>query len=116
MNYKTWLKATVIRAARTMAQTFAALIGTSALVSDVNWGLAASTTILAGMRPWQLQLLRSYPKLKNKEGLMCENFTNIDSWLGCAEQKTLLKLLNQGNYSGGVEQFERRGVVLRRRV
>ncbi len=47
--YKKWLKAAGIRAAKTMAQTVIATIGTSAVLSDVNWITALSATALAGL-------------------------------------------------------------------
>lgn len=58
-----WLKAAGIRAARTMAQTAIATIGVSAFLSEVNWGLVASSAMLAGI----LSLLSSVsglPELK----------------------------------------------------
>jgi len=46
---KKFLKAAGIRAVRTVAQTALAIIGTSAVLSDVNWGIVASGAILAGI-------------------------------------------------------------------
>lgn len=46
---KEFLKAAAIRAIRTVAQTAIATIGTSAILSDVNWGIVASASILAGI-------------------------------------------------------------------
>lgn len=46
---KKFLKAAAIRAVRTVAQTAIATIGTSAILSDVNWGIVASASILAGI-------------------------------------------------------------------
>lgn len=46
---KTFLKAAAIRAVRTIAQTAIATIGTSAVLSDVNWAVVASASILAGI-------------------------------------------------------------------
>ena len=46
---KKFLKAAGIRALRTVAQTAAAVIGTSALLSEVNWAAVASASILAGI-------------------------------------------------------------------
>lgn len=48
MKY-TWLQAASIRAIKTMAQTAVATIGTSAVMSDVNWQLILSASILAGI-------------------------------------------------------------------
>lgn len=50
MNYwKTWCKAAGIRALKTVAQTAAATIGTSAAMGDVNWMLVGSAALLAGI-------------------------------------------------------------------
>jgi hypothetical protein len=46
---KEWLKYAGIRAIKTVAQTAVASIGTSALLSDVNWVAVASASILAGI-------------------------------------------------------------------
>lgn len=46
---KAFIKAAIIRAVRTIAQTAAATIGTSAILSDVNWAMVASASILAGV-------------------------------------------------------------------
>ena len=45
---KKWLKAAGIRAIKTVAQTAAATIGTSAILSDVNWTIVVSASVLAG--------------------------------------------------------------------
>ena len=49
MQMKTWWKAAGIRAIKTIAQTAIATIGTSAVLSDVNWIMVASASILAGV-------------------------------------------------------------------
>lgn len=46
---KTWLKAAAVRAVKTVAQTAAATIGTSVLITEVNWLLVASAALLAGI-------------------------------------------------------------------
>lgn len=46
---KKFLKAAGIRAVRTVAQTAIAMIGTSLVLSDVNWWAVASASILAGI-------------------------------------------------------------------
>ena len=48
MNAK-WGKAAGIRAIKTVAQTAVATIGTSAILSEVNWIAVASASALAGM-------------------------------------------------------------------
>ena len=49
MKKYTWLQAAGIRAVKTMAQAAVATIGTSAVMSDVNWQLILSASILAGI-------------------------------------------------------------------
>ena len=48
-KYEKWLKAAGIRAAKTIAQTAAATIGTSAVLSDVDWKVVISASLLAGI-------------------------------------------------------------------
>lgn len=48
MNAK-WWKAAGIRAIKTVAQTAVATIGTSAILSEVNWIAVASASALAGI-------------------------------------------------------------------
>ena len=45
---KKWLKGASIRAIKTVAQTAVAMIGTSVVVSDVNWPMVLSASLLAG--------------------------------------------------------------------
>ena len=44
-----WLRAALIRAVRTVAQTAIATIGTSAVLSDVNWKVVVSASVLSGI-------------------------------------------------------------------
>ena len=48
-NWKTFFKAAGIRAVRTVAQTMIAMIGTSIVLSDVNWTAVASASLLSGV-------------------------------------------------------------------
>lgn len=48
-HWKSWIKAAGIRAIKTIAQTAAATIGTSAAMGDVNWLLVGSSALLAGI-------------------------------------------------------------------
>lgn len=48
MNKK-WWKAAGVRAIKTVAQTAAATIGTSAAMGDVNWLMVGSASLLAGV-------------------------------------------------------------------
>ena len=46
---KNWWKAAGIRAVKTVAQTAAATIGTSAAMGQVNWLMVGSASLLAGV-------------------------------------------------------------------
>ncbi len=46
---KLWFEKAGIRAVRTVAQTAVASIGTTALLSDVDWVMVLSTSVLAGV-------------------------------------------------------------------
>lgn len=46
---KKWLKCALIRAIRTMAQSAMAMIGTSVVLSEVDWTMVVSATILSGI-------------------------------------------------------------------
>ena len=48
-NWKQWLKASSVRAVKTVAQTAVATIGVSAVMSDVNWIAVGSASLLAGI-------------------------------------------------------------------
>lgn len=46
---KKWWKAAGVRAVKTMAQTFVATVGTTTMITEVNWTVVVSTTALAGL-------------------------------------------------------------------
>ena len=48
-NWGKWFKAAGIRAIKTVARTAIATIGTSAIISDVNWLIVGSASLLAGI-------------------------------------------------------------------
>lgn len=47
--WKDWLRKAGIRALKTVAQTALAAIGTSAMISEINWLMVGSTSLLAGV-------------------------------------------------------------------
>ena len=61
---KAWWKAAGIRAIKTVAQTAVATIGSSAIISEVNWPVVASASVLAGI----LSLLTSVAGLPEVDG------------------------------------------------
>lgn len=65
-NFKQWIKAAGVRAIKTVAQTAVATIVTSAVISEVNWAVVVSASVLAGV----ISLLTSVaglPEVKEAE-------------------------------------------------
>ena len=65
-DFKKWIAAAGVRAIKTVCQTAVATIGTTAVMSEVNWTMVVSASLLAGV----LSLLTSVaglPELKNEE-------------------------------------------------
>lgn len=58
-----WLRAAAVRAVKTVAQTAAATIGASAVLSAVDWPVVVSASVLAGI----LSLLTSVAGLPEVE-------------------------------------------------
>ena len=63
-NFKLWLKCASIRALKTICQTAIATIGTSAVMSEVNWLMVGSASLLAGI----LSLLTSVAGIPEVDG------------------------------------------------
>lgn len=47
--WKSWFKAAGIRAIKTVAQTAVATIGTTVVLSEVNWIMVGSASLLSGV-------------------------------------------------------------------
>lgn len=61
-----WWKAAGIRAIKTIAQTAIATIGSSALISQIDWKVVASASVVAGIISL-LTSLAGLPELKVEE-------------------------------------------------
>ena len=48
-DWKEWAKAAGIRAVKTVAQTAVAMIGTAAVMGEVNWVMVGSAAVLSGI-------------------------------------------------------------------
>ena len=64
VDTRKWIKASVVRAVKTMAQTAVATIGTSAVMGDVNWLMVASASALSGI----ISILTSVAGIPEVEG------------------------------------------------
>ncbi len=58
-----WLKAASIRAVKTVAETAVATIGTSAIISEVDWKLVVSASLLSGLLSLLISL-KGLPEIK----------------------------------------------------
>lgn len=63
---KVWLEAASIRAVKTMAQTCVAMISTSVVLSEVNWLMVGSASLLAGLLS-VLTSIAGLPEVKEDE-------------------------------------------------
>lgn len=62
-KWAAWFKAAGIRAIKTVAQTAVATIGTTAVISEVNWAAVVGASVLAGI----LSLLTSLAGIPEAE-------------------------------------------------
>ncbi|MCU6756447.1 Uncharacterised protein [uncultured Eubacterium sp.] len=49
LRNKKWWKAAGVRAIKTMAQTAIAAIGASTMITETNWVMVGSATVMAGL-------------------------------------------------------------------
>ena len=63
---KSFWKAALIRAIRTVCQTAIATIGTTAVMEEVNWLLVASSSILAGILSILNSIATGLPEVDDK--------------------------------------------------
>ena len=66
MNNQFW-KASLIRAIRTIAQTAVSLIGTAVVMSDVNWSVVVSASILSGILSILTSIATGLPEVEYAE-------------------------------------------------
>lgn len=65
---KDFVKAAAIRAVRTIAQTAIAVIGTSAVLEEVNWWGVLSASVLAGILSILTSVVTDLPEAPKKGG------------------------------------------------
>ena len=66
-NFKQWLKAAGIRAVKTMVQTAIATIGSAVVLSEVNFGVVLSASVLAGGLSMLTSVATGLPELDELE-------------------------------------------------
>ena len=71
-------KATLIRAIRTIAQTAVATIGSAVVLSDVNWQIVVSASILSGILSILTSISTGLPEVDLAEDLEDED---EDLWI-----------------------------------
>lgn len=64
-KFEKWLKAAGVRAVKTIAQTAVATIGTSVVLSAVDWKIVISASLLAGILS-VLTSIAGLPEVKEK--------------------------------------------------
>ncbi len=64
-NFTLWIKAAAVRAIKTLAQTAVATIGTTAVLSEVDWVLVASASALAAILS-MLTSIAGLPEVKEE--------------------------------------------------
>ena len=71
-------KATMIRAIKTVCQTAVATIGTAVVLSDVNWQMVVSASILSGILSVLTSIATGLPEVELEEVLEDEEFGDED--------------------------------------
>lgn len=66
VDTKKWLKASSVRAVKTMAQTALGMLTVGAAVSEINWGYIASVSFVAGVASI-LTSIAGVPEVEEKE-------------------------------------------------
>ena len=64
-----FIKASLVRCCRTIAQAAISIIGTSVLLSDVDWSIVVSASILAGILSILTSVATGLPEVDYQEHL-----------------------------------------------
>ena len=75
----TFIKASLIRAIRTICQTAVAVIGTAFVLSDVNWWAVVSASLLAGILSILTSVATGLPEVEYEQHLYMSHDEPQDS-------------------------------------
>lgn len=67
LQNKTFWKATAIRAIKTICQTAIATIGTASLISEVNWLVVLSASLLSGILSVLTSIVAGLPEVQSND-------------------------------------------------
>lgn len=76
-----FVKASLIRAVRTIAQTAVAMIGTSVVMTDVNWGMVVSASLLSGILSILTSIATGLPEVEYAEHIYMSAEEPSDSYI-----------------------------------
>ena len=75
----TFIKASLIRAVRTICQTAVAVIGTAFVLTDVNWWAVISASLLAGILSLLTSVATGLPEVEYEKHLYMQADEPADS-------------------------------------
>ena len=78
---KDFWKATSIRALRTICQTAVAMIGTSAVMAEVDWAMVLSASALSGILSVLTSIATGLPEVEYAQHIYMSAEEPADSWI-----------------------------------
>ena len=78
---KDFWKATSIRALRTICQTAVAMIGTSAVMAEVDWAMVLSASALSGILSVLTSIATGLPEVEYSQHIYMSADEPTDSWI-----------------------------------
>jgi len=75
---KTFVKAALVRAIKTICQTAVATIGTAFVISEVNWQVVVSASLLAGLLSLLTSVATGLPEVEYASELTDEEFEEFE--------------------------------------
>ena len=100
-----WWKAAGVRAAKALAQTAIATIGTAAVLESVDWRMVVSASILAAL----LSLLTSIAGLPEVKVKSRDSIELKDEDVTAEEEQKAAEIATQANDEGEVKENEQTG-------